>query len=203
MRDRTYLDDVYDVFKEHTASIHKTLAEIWDLQEKIDSGLYGIDSQQEFYRQRDELKTGIKDRDIPAAMDAARAPFKREIKRLQALDAVNGADLSEDAKLLSSGIRLRKKDVDDLLAKPENNNPTMKRLISDYLEKHTVNDPDTGKRYKLHYTGHDTDVRQVEREMDALTHYYARWIADEKAYSMLDGFMPDQAAFARGEEVAE
>ena len=143
---------------------------------------YSIDQEEQhkLMLEKDRLQREIRD-GVTKAEKSAMSIYDAEIERLRVADFPKGAEISEDAVLLKSGIKLKAEELADLMKKPENDNSTMFRLFSQYAEENKITLPVTS-RFRA---GNADIIKGIEDEKAALQ-YVTRWIDRDDAESMID-----------------
>ena len=173
--------NVYFSLKERTAGIQEKVAEYNKLAEMEKSGKYsGQYLNKSLLPQMRELKTAI-ERDKEAALNAANALVEDYQNKLRDLDNLHPEDITEDAKLFTSGIKLKAKDINAILARNQGN-ATMEQMAIRYAEENGV---DLGRN--VHYIGHQAQIREAGGVSSAV-HYYGRWIDKPNAEVILNKF---------------
>lgn len=136
------MQETYRRFKktllDGTSAVNKLNDEIKQLQEKIDSGVYTAATTKEFKRTVDELRRK-KQQMIPVILGSADEIIDDYVTLLEQQDMPRGEDITADAKLLQSGIRLNEKELVSLMQKEENQTSTMHRLFSQYAKDNDIN----------------------------------------------------------------
>lgn len=130
---RNFYLNVVEVVEGSLGQITKETEEIQKLEKENASGVY---SDKRVAENNSKIK-GHKDN-----IERLRISGKAEVERLceeykvelRKADALNGNDLTDDAKLLSSGVKLSKKDLEYMLDRNKGNN-TMTQLILRYADE--------------------------------------------------------------------
>ena len=173
--------NVYFSLKESTAEIAEKIKEYNDLDTKMKDVKYSPDyKQKKIFPKMRELKLAI-ERDKEAALNAANALVEDYQNKLRDLDNLHPEDITEDAKLFTSGIKLKAKDINAILARNQGN-ATMEQMAIRYAEENGV---DLGRN--VHYIGHQAQIREAGGVSSAV-HYYGRWIDKPNAEAMLNKF---------------
>lgn len=154
-----------------------------ELEEKINQlrvarskGYKNDDEINKLCNQRTALKTEISERAAKAKAELE-ALCDEEIKRLEALDAPKAEELTEDVKLLNSGIKLTAKELVNLAQKQENKTATMSRLINQYAEEHNIELPTEGK---INFVGHGKEINAAWHTKQ-VGEYFEKWLIDGSA----------------------
>lgn len=176
------IDNVYSTLKTSTANIQKKVAEYRTLEEKERSGVYSADYVRTTLRPKmRELKESI-ERDKAAAISGAKGIITAYQDELRDKDNLHPEDITEDAKLFTAGIKLKKRDIEAILARNQDN-ATMTQIALRYAEENGI---DLG-RDKKYYYGHQAEIQEAEGVTNIL-HYYEKWIDQDNAGKILDRF---------------
>ena len=124
---RNFYFSVVEVVEKRIKEINDTKAEIQKLEKMNASGVYSDKRMKE---------NEIKIKELRNNLDTVRIYGKQEVtelcekyaSELSAEDALKGSELTEDAKLLNSGIKLNKRDYEAMLERNKGNR-TMTQLI--------------------------------------------------------------------------
>lgn len=99
----------------------------------------------------------------------------------RAKDALNPADITEDAKLFSAGVSLTERDIQDILARNADNR-TMAILTLRYAEEHKIILPGA-----YQYNTAESRAKKAADTLRTSTHYYTEhWLKSDKADEMLN-----------------
>ena len=191
-----YMADLYKVLRSHTEEIHKKLEDVAALQAMIDSDVYTDKAKDKLRQQRNDINIAI--RQIRNKAVAAGNQIIDEWKaEIEDAERPRGSDLSEDAALLTSGIALNINDIRAMLRQPENQTPTMRRLIFEYAEKHRLI-TDTDTRQELRYYADPSAAKEAEGAKAVIFYYCGpegrqdrAWIDKPNNLEMLDRFIPE------------
>ena len=176
------IDNVYSTLKTSTANIQKKVAEYRTLEEKERSGVYSADYVRTTLRPKmRELKESI-ERDKAAAISGAKGIITAYQDELRDKDNLHPEDITEDAKLFTAGIKLKKRDIEAILARNQDN-ATMTQIALRYAEENGI---DLG-RDKKYYYGHQAEIQEAEG-VTSILHYYEKWIDQDNAGKILDRF---------------
>ena len=170
---------VYDLLGEKTGEIGKVIAEVNTVEEKIKSDRYTPQVVSgELYPERDRLKRKVRSMSDAALRDAKNLveQYRQDVEKSNSL---NPDDLTDDVKLLQSGIVLNASDIKWMIERNQGNR-TMLQIILRYAAEHGI---DTGTIY----SGGE-DEMQTADNLDSIIHYYSRWIDTPNARAMLDKF---------------
>lgn len=175
--------EIYEILKNGVNEIADTKAAIKMLDEKIDSGVYHISTQKRFIEERDSLKNKLVNI-ADSAVEKAGAIYDVIIAQVKDRDALNPADfISGDIRILQSGLKLTKKDLEHMLKKPENDNSAMKRMIFQYADENNI-EFTLSEREGMYSTAH-IEAERLQKEKNALR-YIRNWIDTDKGNSFID-----------------
>lgn len=187
------INDVYTALKTSTANLQKKIAEYRAMEEKEKSGVYSADYVRTTLRPKmRELKESI-ERDKAAAISGAKGIVAAYQDELRDMDNLHPEDITEDAKLFTAGIKLKRRDIEAILARNQDN-ATMTQIALRYAEENGI---DLG-RDKKYYYGHQAEIQEAEGVASAV-YYYEKWIDKDNAGKMLDRFF----GIEPGEQEAE
>ena len=178
--DNNIVQTVYSTLETRTDEISKVIAERDALEEKIKSGRYSPQTlKDEIYPKRDALKSKVQSMCDSAMKEAENhvAQYRADAAELNNLDP---AELTDDVKLLQSGITLLPRDIQGML-KRNSGNRTMTQIILRYAKEHNI---ETGGTY---YIGGQQE-EETARGLDTIISYYAKWIDKPNAKDMLTKF---------------
>ena len=174
------VQNVYDALKADTEDIGKIVVRRDELEDAIKSGKYTPQAlRDEIYPERDNLRGQVAGK-REAAINKAKALVQQYRKDSEKLNDLNPADITDDIKLLQSGVTLRERDIVSILDRNAGNR-TMLQLAMRYAEDHGI---DMHGRY---YIGGQQEQRTADN-LDTLIDYYSRWIDKRNAVEMLDKF---------------
>ena len=173
---------VYNSLKESTAEIAGKCAEYDRLVEKAKSGRYSQEAlTKEIYPKRDALKREIAD-DSARALEKATALVRDYQEEMRRADNLNPADITDDVKLFTAGIKLKARDIQGIIERNQGN-ATMLQIALRYAEENGV---DMGSNRPL-YIGHSQQIQGGENLIGVIN-IYGRWINTPRAAEMLDKF---------------
>lgn len=174
--------NVYNSLKESTAEIAGKRAEYEALVAKANSGRYSTKVlSKEIYPKRDALKRELAD-DSAKALEKATALVREYQEEMRRADNLNPADITDDVKLFTAGIKLKARDIEGIIERNKGN-ATMIQIALRYAEENGV---DMGHNRPL-YIGHSQQIQGGEHLINVI-HTYGRWINTPKAAEMLDKF---------------
>lgn len=174
------INNVYNTLKTSTAELHKKIAEYNALKEKEKSGIYSREYLEKNVRPKmTELKREI-ERDKEAAISGAKGIVAAYQDELRDMDNLHPEDITEDAKLFTAGIKLKRRDIEAILARNQDN-ATMTQIALRYAEENGV---DLGRKL---YIGHQAEIQEAGGVASAVD-YYNRWIDKPNAGEMLNKF---------------
>lgn len=176
------IETVYDALKESTKEVQKVVEEKAQLEEKVRTGRYSVETVNREIRPRiDDLKQRIlsmKEKtfaDAKALVDG----YRNEIDEQNNLDP---KEINDDIKLLQAGIPLTVRDVEAILKRSENNR-TMSQLAIRYAAQH-----DLKIENSYRFEREQNEAKAVADALDQALTYFPNWIATDKAFDMLDKF---------------
>ena len=178
--DNNIVQTVFDTLEARTDEISKDIAERDKLEEKIKSGRYSPQAlKDDIYPKRDALRRKIDSAAEGAIQEAKNlvAQYRTDAAKLNNLDP---AELTDDVKLLQSGITLLPRDIQGILERNKGNR-TMTQIVLRYAKEHNI---DTGGTY---YIGGQAE-EETARNLDSLLFYYKNWIDKPNAKEMLRKF---------------
>ena len=170
------VSDVYGVLRERTREAKQVKEKLSAVEEKIRSGNYSSKGLGELYTQRDELK-----RELNIICSVALNESKKIVtdyqEQLRAEECLNPSELTDDVRLLSSGIPLLPRDVKAILERSKTNR-TMTQLALRYAEAHDI---DVGVEYK----GNAGKITEAETLNSIAGNYVKNWMQSDIADQML------------------
>ena len=171
--DNNIVETVYNTLDSHTEEIGKVIAERDALEEKIKSNRYTPQVlKEEIYPRRDELKSKVRTM-CDAALKEAQSHIDQYKADAAEMNNLDPAALTDDVKLLQSGITLLPRDIQGMIKRNEGNR-TMLQIILRYAKEHNIDMKGT------FYVGGEAE-KQNANNLDTLIYYYSRWIDKEKA----------------------
>lgn len=130
----SFTSDIRSTTRRYVAQINERSKAIADFERKY-STYY---SPEVFQQKQGELEQAKQDT-VRAAQDAIQVIVDSYKRRTKEANALNGAEVTEDAKLLSGAFNLTTEDLETMFDRAAGqNNRTMQRLISEYAEEHHV-----------------------------------------------------------------
>ena len=177
--DNNIVQTVFDTLEARTAEIAATRAEYDKMEEKAKSGRYSPQAlTQDIYPKRDALRAKIQDDSAKAIREAGAlvAQYRADAAELDCLDP---AQITDDIKLLQSGITLRPRDIEAIL-KRNSENRTMTQIVLRYAQDHKID-------VKAYYSGGDEEEKTA-RGLENVLYYYKNWIDKPNAMDMLHKF---------------
>lgn len=102
---------------------------------------------------------------------------------LRKKNQINGAELTDDAKLFTCGVRLTDREIEDLIDR-NGDNPTMIQLALRYAQ-------DNGIKVNRVYNNHTVEIRECDNFYESAKIYVSHWIDMKNADEMLDKFYPE------------
>lgn len=177
--DNNIVQTVFDTLETRTAEISKDIVERDALEEKIKSGRYSPQAlKDDIYPKRDALRRKIESASEGAIQEARNlvAQYREDAAKLNNLDP---AELTDDVKLLQSGITLLPRDIQGILERNKGNR-TMTQIVLRYAKEHGI---ETG----TYYIGGQAEEENA-RNLDGILSYYKKWIDKPQAKDMLYRF---------------
>ena len=191
MTENNIVGSVFVALRDATDAIEPLRQDVEQLQADIDSGRF-VDAVCE------EKRTMIseKRRAIRAKADETLSNVKKAVaahcEKLYALDDLDGSQLTDDARLLNSGLKLTERDLIAIL-KRNAGNSTMKQVVLRWAAENGVD----LRRYAQErgipletvvYVGHAQEIRDVEGLTDTADRYLSHWADKPNNRDMLQRF---------------
>lgn len=131
----SFTSDIRSITRRYVAMITQHNQEIADFEKKY-ATYYSRDV---FQKKRNELENA-KRNTVDAARNAIQALVAAYKARVKDMDALNGAEVTDDAKLLTGAFKLTSADLEAMYdrAAAGKGNRTMERLISDYARERDI-----------------------------------------------------------------
>lgn len=131
----SFTSDIRSTTRRYVAMITQHNQEIADFEKKF-ATYYSRDV---FQQKRNELENA-KRNTVDAARNAIQVIVDSYKARVEDMDALNGAEVTDDAKLLTGAFKLTAADLETMYdrAAAGKGNRTMERLISDYAREHDI-----------------------------------------------------------------
>ena len=171
---------VYGVLKDGTKKISETVSELDKLEEKIRSGRYSSGTlRDEIYPARDRLRARIRD-DSAETIRAAKGHIEQYRQDAALLNDLDPSEITDDIKLLQTGISLHPNDIQAILRRNANNR-TMLQLTLRYAAEHNI---DTNGTF---YIGGEAE-RKNAKNLNALIDLYSERIGQDNALELLNKF---------------
>lgn len=180
---------VYETLKESREEIRILMDEVQEYQVLCDSDIYS-----EKYKEK--LKEKV--REGKQAINRKKQDTRRKVQDIvteavsvyEEMDTPKAGDLSEDVKLLDTGIKLNAKETLRLLQKKQNQNPTMRRLIlTAYKTGNNLNDNQVRETLPISeriYVGHQNEIAETQSLIGVADIFLDRWVETDRAESFLD-----------------
>ena len=178
--DNNIVNSVYSTLKEGTESMHKGMDEYKALDEKINSGLYAPKLiNEEFLPKKTEIKSQYEST-ITKTLADAYAMIDNYEQEIAELDALNPDEITDDIKLLQSGIKLNERDIKSMLNRNQGNR-TMEQLILRYADEKKI---DAGFTYQSSLSQQRDKINGLRE----VTKRYERYMHDDNAQDVLARF---------------
>ena len=172
--------DVYKALAADTEEIAKEVRDLDALETEIRNERYSQRAlREEIYPRRDTLREELAQH-CEAALNRSRGLVAQYRAEAAELDNLNPDDLTDDLKLLQSGVPLLPRDVQAILKRSAGNR-TMTQLALRYAEDHGI---DVGGTV---YVGGEAE-RQTADGLDTIISIYKGWIDKPNAMEMLNQF---------------
>jgi len=184
-------DVVYNLLHDATDDVTTLCEQINKEQANIDSGKYSNEVNAKSIAKIADIRRAIR-----AKADETLSNVKKAVAahcdELYALDDLRGDALTDDARLLSAGLKLTERDLIAILKRNEDN-PTMKQIVLRWANENGVD----LRRYAQErglpldtvvYVGHGQEIRDVETLIDTSMRYVDHWIDKPNNYDMLKRF---------------
>ena len=180
MESNNIVGSVYSTLQSGTEAMHKGMDEYKALDEKINSGLYTQKMiNEEFLPKKTELKSQYEST-ISKALSDAYSLIDNYESEVAEMDSLDPAEITDDIKLLQSGIKLTDRDLKSMLKRNEDNR-TMTQLILRYAEEKKI---EVGSVYQSSLSRE----RQKINGLREVTKRYERYMYDDDAKDVLDRF---------------
>lgn len=178
--DNNIIETVYNSLDAKTDDIIGMGVQCKEIDKKINSGRYSqktIDTElkPKLFEANQKYRKACDD-----ALNEARELVAQYRADAAEEDKLNPAELTDDVKLMQSGIILKPRDIEGMLKRNEGNK-TMTQIILRYAEENKI---DTGR---VHYIGAQ-EYEETARGLDQIIHYYGRWIDKPNSKEMLRKF---------------
>ena len=180
---------VYETLKESRENIRILMDKVLEYQELCDSDIYS-----EKYKEKLKEKVREGKQEINRIKQDTRRIVQdivtEAVSVYEEMDTPKATDLSEDVKLLNTGIRLKSAEAMRLLQKKENQNPTMRRLILEaYKTGNNLSDNQVRENLPMServYIGHQNEIAETKSLIGVADMFLDRWVETDKADSILD-----------------
>lgn len=172
--------NVYDGLKGGVDCVAGMKSQISILDGKIDSGVYSPELVKGFREKKAELSKNIRmelDSAIKRANEAVEQYSLDVEKRYNTMDP---KELTDDIRLLQTGVPLKQSDLHDILDRSEGN-VTMRNLVLRYAKQNGI---EVSGKYKQDGQAE----KNRAKTLFGLISYYSRWIGEPQARKMLDVF---------------
>ena len=177
--DDNIIQSVYNSLYEGTEGVSKDIADYNAVTADIDSGRFSeVAIREELFPKKTELKTKI-EHDSAAVIKNAQALIDQYRADAAELNNLNPADITDDIKLLQSGVTLLPRDIQAILKRNEGNR-TMTQMALRYAQEHNI---ETGQ----YYVGVQQE-EQTARKLEEILKYYEKYIGQPDADKVLNRF---------------
>lgn len=175
--------DIYDLLRSETLGVAKAVGELEEVEERISSGKYTIEYIDDHLKpKRDRIKG-----EITAATEAtfnkARKIVSAYTDEQRAALVLDPAALTDDYKLLVSGIDLTERDLCGILDR-SGDNLTMQQMTYRYAKQHGVKLPSVF----MGDSQADENVGFANGLLDVASRYTSRYMGRSDGMRMLNKF---------------
>lgn len=187
-----FYEEITTMLSSEIMACNKTSKMIKRLEEQETSGMYASSYvESEIKPSKKRLKRRLlEQRD--EAIDKIKMCCDEYTAELYDADCLDVKELTDDVRLLSSGIRLTDRDLRAMLSRAENN-PTMQQILLRYAEDHGL---DTGE---VRFRG-NTDTIKTVSSIPACAKIALKWNENPSVYDRLFGAESDLARTFGGDE---
>jgi len=185
------MNSVYSTLKDATGVVAEMQSEIDKLQADNDSGRFSDTVKRQNVERINELKRQIENKSFETLGDVKRK-VAAACDELARLDDLDGAQLTDDAKLFSCGVPLTERDLVTILRR-NSDNATMKQLAVRYAQEHGLNLRDYCTKAGIPtatviYVNHSREIQAISGLVDTAERYLNRWVADKQGPIVLARF---------------
>ena len=185
---RDFKSDLKNCIAKTRKSIEQHQENIKNLQKEIDSKVYSseiIQKLEDKIRAEERNIRGGWTNCIDSFRDDATKIIEKYAEFARNLDVVDGSEITDDAKLLNSGINLNERDI-EAIAERSKGNQTMGRMLFEYCQTHNFKVPEVTL---LDYGSGSRTAEEIEGCKSGI-HYFSKWIdkpqyADDMLHKML------------------
>lgn len=177
------IETVYNELQIGTETVGKIRAEYAALEAEAKSGRYTPQViAKEYSPKLQELRMKMRTESEQTIRKAQAhvARYREESARLNDLDA---AKLTDDYRLLTSGISLNAHDLEKIIDNAPDNR-TMRTLVRRYAKEHGI---EIGAKYRMD----DHPEERIANNLDGCIDYYSKWIGKEGDAKILDRFFTE------------
>lgn len=172
-------NDVYSLLKERTEQAAAVSTNLSAVNAEIKSGRYTSEALKEYYDKQSDLR-GKLNSIVEGADRDARQLVAAYQDKLRDEDCLDPKELTDDVKLLSSGLPLLPRDLKMILERNKGNR-TMLQLTLRYAKQHDI---DLG----TYYTGNEQKIKDANNLLTTIGLYTSHWMKENNAATMLDRF---------------
>ena len=163
-------NEVYNCMMDGHKAVLEKSAEIAEIDEKLQSGLYAVAVMERLKAAKPEKEKEI-DEIKKQTIKAAGHIVDKYIEECQAADAINPDDITDDVKILQLPTTATRNDLINILKRNEDN-CTMQQIVLRYAEEHDIN------LDGLLYVGHIDEIESAKGLKGSFQPYFLRWIGD-------------------------
>lgn len=178
--DNEITNTVYESLKSASAKLLPTINEFTEVETAIHSNRFTEEYlRKTLYPREKQLRNALDEAGHKAIQDAHKLveQYKKDAAEINCLDP---AALTDDIRLLNSGISLFPRDIQAILKRNEGNR-TMTQLVLRYAQEHDINIQ--GLEYNR-----GEDHSRIADALDGILTYYEKWITRNNNLEMLDRF---------------
>ena len=175
--------EIRKVLQERTATAEEINAKIAMIDRDIKSGDYSQERTAKLIMKRGELRQELEKTAAAAERDAKQIVMEYQ-EELRQQDCLDPSELTDDVKLLSSGLNLLPRDIEAIISRNEGNR-TMTQLAVRYAKDHDI-------EIQSRWAGNEQAIREAEQYNYVIDVYTSHWIASGKGLEMLDKFIPQE-----------
>lgn len=175
-----FMQTLSSTLEKHSDDLAPILYSMSEIDKEIDSGKYSLkEINENLFPAKINMRMAL-NKAKEAARTAGRNIIAAKVKELEAEDALDPSALTDDCKLLNSGVKLNARDINAMLERNATNR-TMVQVILRYCR-------DNGIDVKQHYIGNEQNIRNVKNMDTVIDMFVDHWIDKPNAKVMLKKF---------------
>ena len=178
--DNNITQTVYETLDAKTDDIIGMGVACKQIEEKINSGRYSQKTIDNELKPKLQAMQNNQREACKNALDEARSLISQFREDNAKANQLNPAELTDDVKLLQSGIILKPRDIEGMLERNASNR-TMTQIILRYAEENKIGIDRT------YYIG-GQEEEETAKALDNVIYYYKNWIDKPNAKAMLNRF---------------